>query len=191
MILSEKVQHTLLCARTPLPNLTLAQRRALLKLKMRKDLYILPADKGDATVVINKTDYEMKVLELITDQCTKGDFQELPRDPTHATKVKIENLLREMLRDGAIQKHHAGSGPLVAGPVRACLALSKYIRLAFLYVRSSLGIPHLPTESPWRWPRSSDTMWFLRPRWLGALKGSAPRSKGSQFLKASVKSPLM
>ena len=95
--LTEKVMRALLRSRPPLPNLTLSQRRALCQLKKRHNLFILPADKGDSTVVISRPDYESKMADLLNQEIQKGTYQELPRDPTPAMKRRVESLLRQLL----------------------------------------------------------------------------------------------
>ena len=51
--------------RKPKDNLTKGQREALKELRGMKDKVFLPADKGNATVVMRKEDYKAKMRELI------------------------------------------------------------------------------------------------------------------------------
>ena len=44
-----------------------------------EDQVILPADKGNATVVMERKDYDGKVRGLLNDTTT---YQRLPKDPT-------------------------------------------------------------------------------------------------------------
>ena len=47
------------------PNLSPQERKALKELKDKKDIIILPADKGKKTVVMDTTAYEEKLFELL------------------------------------------------------------------------------------------------------------------------------
>ena len=52
---------------------------------------ILPADKGDTTVVMERGDYDRKIKELLDDTFT---YHKLPNDPTRTqdSKISIESL---------------------------------------------------------------------------------------------------
>ena len=52
-------------AKPPKRNLTNKEFRALKDLNTDENILILPADKGNATVVMNTTDYEYKIEELL------------------------------------------------------------------------------------------------------------------------------
>jgi hypothetical protein len=57
-------------AKLPPPNITKDERKALFELKKDKDIIILPADKGRATVILDTADYKAKVTELLADTST-------------------------------------------------------------------------------------------------------------------------
>ena len=59
------VSLTLQQVQTPKYNISKAERRALTELKKDKDIIILPADKGRATVILSKVDYIKKCKEHI------------------------------------------------------------------------------------------------------------------------------
>ena len=77
-----KVSLALQQAKAPKDNLTQRERKALLNLKKDKDIVILPADKGRATVIMNKTDYYRKCDEHIEN----GPYELVKRDPTYTIK---------------------------------------------------------------------------------------------------------
>ena len=54
-------------SKLPKDNITRSQRVALKEMKGWDDEVILPADKGYATVVMERSDYEGKVRELLND----------------------------------------------------------------------------------------------------------------------------
>ena len=66
----------------PLPdvrNIGKDERRSIEDLKKRQDIMILPADKGKATVVLDKDDYKTKVKRMLSDTKT---YKVLKKDPT-------------------------------------------------------------------------------------------------------------
>ncbi len=52
-------------SKLPQDNLSKQQRKALSELKHMSDVAILPADKGRATVLMNKEEYHSKLTQLI------------------------------------------------------------------------------------------------------------------------------
>jgi hypothetical protein len=62
----------------PTDNLMRAQSEALRTLKKNTDLTILPADKSNATIILNTVDYKQKITSLLEDPSQRG----LARDPT-------------------------------------------------------------------------------------------------------------
>ena len=51
---------------------------------------ILPADKGRATVVLNKAEYDEKLLVMLSDART---YKKLDRDPALSMERKLNTLL--------------------------------------------------------------------------------------------------
>ena len=66
------------CAKVPMNNLTKDQRTVLKELKGLKDEMILPADKGNATVMMRRCDYDRKMEEILG----TGTYKKLRGDPT-------------------------------------------------------------------------------------------------------------
>ena len=58
-----------------------------------KDEVILPADKGNATVVMERKDYDRKVRGLLDDTST---YYKLPKDPTPTQESKISRKLKAL-----------------------------------------------------------------------------------------------
>ncbi|XP_011859649.1 PREDICTED: uncharacterized protein LOC105557106, partial [Vollenhovia emeryi] len=54
-------------AKPPTQNINREERLALRSLRQNDDILILPADKGNATVVMDKRDYHNKVNTLLSD----------------------------------------------------------------------------------------------------------------------------
>jgi len=61
-------------------NLRKTERAALKTLKDNTNLTILPADKGNAMMVLNTSDYKQKISSLLEDPV----YRKLAKDPTDA-----------------------------------------------------------------------------------------------------------
>ena len=90
--LRNDVVKTLKRFRKPQPNLNVDERKALQNLRNNKDIMILGADKGRATVVMNTNDYKRKIQDLLQDQNT---YEPLKKDPTSNYKTKLITILRK------------------------------------------------------------------------------------------------
>ena len=77
-------------ARTATTNLHPSEFKALRELRSDDSLMILPADKGCTTVVINKTTYDAKVANMLSDTST---YKPLSKDPTSTLQWKMNSLL--------------------------------------------------------------------------------------------------
>lgn len=73
------------------PNISKNEHLAIKKLKNDDNIKILPADKGNATVVLNTRDYNNKVAEVLK----VGKYTLLNKDPTKSFENKIEKTLRK------------------------------------------------------------------------------------------------
>ena len=69
---------------SPTTNLTPGEQKAIKDLKQADSIVIAPADKGNATVVMDQTEYDGKIRTLLADAST---YRRLPRDPTQAAAV--------------------------------------------------------------------------------------------------------
>ena len=61
-------------------------------------MVILPADKGNSTVIMNKSEYTKKIHDIIVDT----GFKTLKKDPTKKLErtIIIDSTLKELLRNG-------------------------------------------------------------------------------------------
>ncbi|XP_023723162.1 uncharacterized protein LOC111873027, partial [Cryptotermes secundus] len=78
-------------SRKPNDNLTGAERRALRSLKANEALTVLPADKGNAAVVLDTSDYNRKIAAVLEDKA----YRKLKKDPTDAIERKTVLLLKK------------------------------------------------------------------------------------------------
>lgn len=66
-------------------------------LQKDENIVILPADKGSATVVLDRTDYVAKMKNLLNDA-----YKKVKHDTTSKTETKISTALKECERNGHI-----------------------------------------------------------------------------------------
>lgn len=71
------------------------ERKAVKRLQANTEIVILPADKGNATVLIDTSVYKSKVLALLDDQDT---YVRLTRDPTLKVQRDLQTLLADVFR---------------------------------------------------------------------------------------------
>ena len=67
--------------------------KALKELKKNKDDFILPADKGNTTVAMDRTKYEEKMKRTLVETPT---YKKLTKDPTKTQEAKV---LRKLKRE--------------------------------------------------------------------------------------------
>ena len=77
-------------AKPPQSNIASKERQAIKKLNRDKDILILPADKGNATVIMKTTDYNGKILDILN----TNDYKKVTRDPTAQILRKTNQLIR-------------------------------------------------------------------------------------------------
>ena len=75
--------------------------RALQTLKKDEDIMVLPADKGKATVVLDKTEYDSKIEAILSDSKT---YEPLKKDPTNIIKNKFLNIIKPWKKNNQISK---------------------------------------------------------------------------------------
>lgn len=95
-----QVCKILLNCRMPKPNLSREERDALRVLKNDDSLVILNADKGACTVIMDKVDYDRKLLTLLEDA---GTYMKLKKDPTKTNESKMNALLLKIKREGQLE----------------------------------------------------------------------------------------
>ena len=130
-------------ARLPPKNITSQEARALRDLAKDEDILLLPADKGKATVVMDRADYDAKVGQMLNDENT---YQLLKRDPTASLERKMNSQLLHFVQVGQLHndvylrvRSSAGRTPLFYG-------LPKVHKPSVTLCRIVLCvIPHLPS----------------------------------------------
>ena len=75
-----------------------AEYRAMRELRRNASLVILPADKGRATVVMEKSEYEEKRINMLSDVTTYN------KDPTPSLERRMNALLFAMRKQNKLGK---------------------------------------------------------------------------------------
>ena len=99
--LRSEVVHICRSHKPSTPNITRAEREALANLKKDDNIIILPADKGRATVIMDKENYVSKVNTMLNDTRT---YDKLSKDPTPSYKKKLQTMLDKFKDDGKISE---------------------------------------------------------------------------------------
>ena len=68
-------------------------------MQKRKNLLIVPADKGRTTVVLDKEDYDRKMFGMLNDEKT---YKQLDRDPVPFLEGRMNALLLQLKKKGSI-----------------------------------------------------------------------------------------
>ncbi|XP_063385554.1 uncharacterized protein LOC134671624 [Cydia fagiglandana] len=79
-------------AKLPKSNTTAEERSALRDLKENEDILVLKADKGNATVVMNSTDYDSKIRHLLDDSLV---YKPVSYNPT----ARVSRRIRAVIKD--------------------------------------------------------------------------------------------
>ncbi|KAM7304973.1 uncharacterized protein ISCGN_014873 [Ixodes scapularis] len=76
------------------PNLPREEIAALRELRGDTNIVILPADKGNSTVVLDRDAYEKKIQDLLDSSA----YEKLRKDPTSQVQTKLNNILSEIFK---------------------------------------------------------------------------------------------
>ena len=106
-------------ARMPPRNVPLKEMKALKDLARDEYILILPADKGKATVVMNKADYDAKMMIMLKDEST---YRPVKKDPTLSLERNMNSMLLSLKQSGQLPdgvyshlRSSAGSTPQLYG----------------------------------------------------------------------------
>ena len=98
-------------AKPPKDNLSKEQRKALKELRSLENEVILPADKGKATVMMNREDYDTKMRGMLS----TATYKQLKKDPTAMQEGRLSRKLKELEKKGEIPGIYTiDSGPPAA-----------------------------------------------------------------------------
>ena len=114
---------TLSKARTTTTNLQPSELKALRELRSDDSLMILPVDKGRTTVVMDKTTYNAKVANMLSDTST---YKPLIKDPTSALQQQMNSLLLTLHKSGHLSDYHYHKLCDSAGHIPLLYTLPRY-----------------------------------------------------------------
>ena len=87
-------------SKPPPSNLSYQERQALKDLRNNENLIILPADKGNATVILNTTDYNQKMTELLS----SDEYKPIKNDPTTYLEKTTKQIISSSTLNDDIKK---------------------------------------------------------------------------------------
>ena len=95
------ISNLLRTAKTPKRNTSAEEREALRNLRKNEDITIIPADKGNATVILDTEEYEEKANEILG----KPPFKRVSRNPTRRNENRVNDGLKRLLEKQKIDKN--------------------------------------------------------------------------------------
>ena len=96
-----KICEAIRRAKKPSSNFNAEERQTFRQIKGDKDIQVLHADEGNATVLMNAVDYDAKVHDLLDDA---ESYDLLKSDPTRATERNLLSSLRSMRNGNKISE---------------------------------------------------------------------------------------
>ena len=125
------------------PNLSVPETKALRELRNDDSIMILPADKGRATVVMNKIDYDTKVKTMLANHST---YKPLAKDPTPSLGRQMNALLLSLRRSDHFTESQYNQLCCSAGQIPLLYALPK-IHKPEIPLRPIVSFTSSPTYS--------------------------------------------
>ncbi|PSN32959.1 hypothetical protein C0J52_25090, partial [Blattella germanica] len=87
----------------PKRNLSVSENQALRALRENTNVVVLPADKGNAAVVMSSANYHEKIAALLEDEA----YRPLSRDPTGKVERLTSTLLAKSGLPNEVTKQHS------------------------------------------------------------------------------------
>ena len=111
-------------------NITREEYSALDMLRKDKEIVVLPPDKGRSTVVLNKVDYDKKVMTLLEDRDT---YEIIAKDPMSKIRTRSCGLLHGLRSEGMLSKEQYFSIYMASEAPRLFMACRKFTSQVFLF----------------------------------------------------------
>ena len=130
-------------------NLSKEEKAAFEALKKDKDIVVVPADKGNATVVLDAEDYQSKALEVIG----QPPFEEVLRCPRQKVEDQINEFLWSLFQQKVIKKASLQPAAMrLRVHYRDSMALLRFTRMVYRCVRLFLllALHSMQSASTWR-----------------------------------------
>ncbi|XP_071052554.1 uncharacterized protein [Onthophagus taurus] len=121
----QEVARVLKSAKPPKSNLTIGEKKALRSIKEKSEIVVLPADKGNTTVVMERKEYDDKMMNLL-DPAT---YRKIKRDPTDKIVRKMKELIKStgILRTTEDSKPDVPLRPIVSAINSPTYQLAKHL----------------------------------------------------------------
>ena len=100
MYVLRRVTRIMRSCKPPQMNITLSEKEAIESLKSNPDIVILPADKGNVTVVLDRREYTSKLDALIE----TGPYEEVKRDPSARFRKDMHDILSRVCLDSRMER---------------------------------------------------------------------------------------
>ena len=117
-LLRHKVSSILSTAKSPKSNPSRELQKAVKNLQEDRDIVIRPADKGNATVILDQADYVAKMEHLLEDRA----YRKVQQSPMSRVEAKVSTTLKECEHKGHITSkkcltlaHQFSSPPQIYG----------------------------------------------------------------------------
>ncbi|XP_045492134.1 uncharacterized protein LOC123691667 [Colias croceus] len=93
---AEAIRQDISCVlrtcKPPKPNISRSESIALKHLRKNEDIIVLRADKGNATVIMDTSDYNNKMSEILSDENT---YKKVDKDPTNKVMKQTTDLINK------------------------------------------------------------------------------------------------
>ncbi|BHF69763.1 hypothetical protein SprV_0301280900 [Sparganum proliferum] len=93
---------SLIISHKPRRTISSAELKAIRELKMDEEIVVVPADKGRATVILDRSEYVAKAQELLNDN---QSYRVVDSDPMKTLVGKIDKCLKQMRSQKAISEN--------------------------------------------------------------------------------------
>jgi hypothetical protein len=84
-----KIRSMLQKSKSSTPNMNKKEMKAVKLLRLNQDIRILPAERGNCTVVLDQSKYNDKINTLLE----SGVYEPLPKNPTAKVERKVQQIL--------------------------------------------------------------------------------------------------
>ena len=109
-------------------NLTNEEKQALRNLSKNKEIIITHADKGNCTVVYNKSDYDSRINDLLSDSNT---YAPLKSDLTHNIEHKLNKFVYMLFTKNCISHRPTVIYTALIPLLHTFMGYQKFIKLVF------------------------------------------------------------
>ena len=96
-------------AKPPMSNISKPEFEALKSLKNNQDIVFLNADKGGATVILNKVDYRNKMLDHLLNS---GSYKKLNKNPLKKFSKAVALAIKSSSTVGSLSRKLIESNPI-------------------------------------------------------------------------------